>query len=78
MFLILTSEFMMAASCDATLWWEYAGTRLWKFAETNANFYVAQRIAIDADGAPMHRISMTRGLIRWPMQASPVGRGKTF
>jgi hypothetical protein len=39
-------------SCDATDWMSYKGTPLRTLPDTQAYFYVTERMAIDADGAP--------------------------
>lgn len=40
------------AGCEVSEWLEYKGTKLWKFSNSNAYFYVTGNKAIDADGAP--------------------------
>jgi hypothetical protein len=42
----------MAASCDAVLWQEYRGTKLLRFPDSTAYFYLVNGMEIDADGAP--------------------------
>ncbi|HKH45251.1 MAG TPA: glycoside hydrolase family 75 protein [Thermoanaerobaculia bacterium] len=51
-----------AASCEAVIWREYRGTKLWKLPESDAYFYVVNRISIDADGAPNAYAPGNRGI----------------
>jgi hypothetical protein len=38
--------------CEATVWLDYKATQIWQFPGSGAYFYIANRMAIDADGAP--------------------------
>src|SRR5271170_7491179 len=48
----LSSFGIASAACDANVWREYAGIKLWKFAGSDAYFYATPQMDIDADGAP--------------------------
>ena len=50
--LCLAHSAVMAAECQATKWITYAGTQLWRMPDSDAYFYVVDRMAVDADGAP--------------------------
>jgi hypothetical protein len=52
----------IAASCDAVLFEEYRDTRLFRFPDSTAYFYVVNRMAIDADGAPNAYHPQDRGI----------------
>jgi hypothetical protein len=39
-------------ACEATVWRDYRGDRLWRFPEAAAYYYVVNRMAAGADGAP--------------------------
>jgi hypothetical protein len=43
---------MQGAPVTAEFWQEYQGTQLWHFPGSAAYFYLTERMAIDADGAP--------------------------
>jgi hypothetical protein len=42
----------LAALCDAVLWQEYRDTKLLRFPDSTAYFYLVDGMEIDADGAP--------------------------
>jgi Fungal chitosanase of glycosyl hydrolase group 75 len=47
-----SAEGAMAVTCEAEVWRDYRGTRLWRLPGSAAYFYTTERMAIDADGAP--------------------------
>jgi hypothetical protein len=49
-------------ACDATVWTEYKGAKIWRLPESDAYFYVVTRMNIDADGAPNAYHPEDRGL----------------
>jgi hypothetical protein len=42
----------MSNGCQAEVWREYQGTKLWRFPNSDGYFYVVNHLKIDADGAP--------------------------
>ena len=60
--LTLCSSPALAASCDAVASQTYRGTQLFKIPDSNAYFYVVNRMAIDADGAPNAYHPQDRGI----------------
>ncbi len=40
------------AACEASVWRDYQGTKLWRVTSSGAYFYATSRMDIDADGAP--------------------------
>jgi len=57
-----TSTSPAAASCDAVLSREYQGTKLFRLPDSTAYFYVVNRMAVDADGAPNAYHPQNRGI----------------
>lgn len=84
-FLSLTSGLLIAAgissaaaSCDAIPGFAYHGTKISKFPNGQSYFYVTNRMAIDADGAPNAYHPLDKGIDALANAGYPHGKWKAI